>query len=283
MLDSFIVIVSEIALALYPILIKTVPTNLASQILARLLTYSILGFVLATEKDILQTLISGEGIIRSSLLGLLTLTHIGFSYYAFQELPAGVSMSLFYTYPIWNILGAAFFFGESFSMMDLFLVMIGFVGVVFIAMSQQEESDKQQKEINWAGLISGLLAAFTETLTYFAVRTAKVPSPFYAVLELYPMALLALGFIFLVKQPLLDFRPKIWSKMVFFNTLVGFVGYCLRFYAIPRLPTLVFSLLSLIGVIASFVWGYIFVNEKPTLNTGIGAALISGAAAFARA
>ncbi len=283
MLDSFIVIVSEIALALYPILIKTVPTNLASQILARLLTYSVLGVVLATEKDIVETLVSGEGLLRSSALGLITLAHIGTSYYAFQELPAGVSMSLFYTYPLWNILGAALVFGESFSMMDLFLVMIGFLGVVFIAMSQQEESDKQQKEVSWSGFASGLLAAFTETLIYFAVKTAKVPSPFYAVLELYPTALLALGFLFLVKQPLLDFRPKIWSRMIFFNTLVGFVGYCLRFYAIPRLPTLVFSLLSLIGVIASFVWGYVFVGEQPTPFTGIGAALISGAAAFARA
>jgi drug/metabolite transporter (DMT)-like permease len=282
MLDSFIVIISEIALALYPILIKTVPTNLASQILARLLTYSILGFVLANQSDVLQTWATGDGIIRSTLLGLLTLAHIGTSYYAFQELPAGVSMSLFYTYPIWNILGASLFFGESFSIMDIFLVMIGFFGVLFIAMSQQEDSANQEKEVNWKGFLSGLLAAFTESLIYFAVRTAKVPSPFYAILELYPAALFALIAMFVISQPLLDFRPKIWSRMIFFNTLVGFVGYCLRFYAIPRLPTLIFSLLSLIGVMASFLWGYVFVGEKPTLYTGIGAALISGAAAFAK-
>lgn len=282
MLDTFIVIGSEVALALYPILIKTVPTNLASQILSRLVVYSVLGYVLATESDVMQTWVSGEGRVRSIFLGILTLVHIGASYYAFQELPAGVSMSLFYTYPIWNVIGAALFFGESFSMMDIFLVLIGFLGVVFIAMSQQEESETKQKEISWGGFTAGLFAALTESLTYFAVRTAKVPSPFYAVLELYPAALFILLASFVVSKPLLDFRPKIWSKMIFFNTLVGFVGYCLRFYAIPRLPTLVFSLLSLIGVIASFVWGYVFVGEKPTTLTGIGAALISGAAAFAR-
>lgn len=281
MLDSFIVIVSEVALALYPILIKTVPTNLASQILARLLTYSILGYVLATESDVMLTLGTGEGLLRSIFLGVLTLTHIGTSYYAFQELPAGVAMSLFYTYPIWNILGAAIGFGESFSIMDVFLVMIGFAGVVLIGMSQKEENEN--KEINWKGFISGLLAAFTETLIYFAVRTAKVPSPFYAVLELYPTALFILLATFFISKPLLDFRPKVWSKMIFFNSLVGFIGYCLRFYAIPRLPTLVFSLISLIGVIASFLWGYVFVGEIPSTLTSIGSALIAGAAAFARA
>lgn len=280
MLDSFIVVASEVALALYPILIKTVPTNLASQILARLITYSILGYVLATETDVLQTWVDGEGRLRSVFLGVLTLVHIGTSYYAFQELPAGVAMSLFYTYPIWNVVGAAIGFGETFSMMDVLLVLIGFAGVVLIAMSQKEENEN--KDINWKGFASGLLAALTESLIYFAVRTAKVPSPFYAVLELYPAALFILLTTFLVSKPLLDFRPKVWSKMIFFNTLVGFVGYCLRFYAIPRLPTLVFSLLSLIGVIASFGWGYLFVGETPTTLTGLGAALISGAAAFAR-
>ena len=36
-MDSYIVIGSEIALALYPILIKTVPVNLATQLVARFL------------------------------------------------------------------------------------------------------------------------------------------------------------------------------------------------------------------------------------------------------
>ena len=162
MATSAIVVGSEIALALYPILIKTVPTNLSTQVLSRLLVYSGLAYFLATEDDIFHTWGNLKGIFRSSLLGLLTLVHIGTSYYAFQQLPAGVSMSLFYSYPIWNVLGAALFFDESFSFFQLLLVLLGFVGVVLVAYGNKDPDPQKNKDpYNWKGLLSGLLLFLT--------------------------------------------------------------------------------------------------------------------------
>lgn len=281
MATSAIVIASEATLALYPILIKTVPTNLETQLLSRLLVYSGLAYFFATDTDVLMTWGNPQGIVRSSLLGLLTLVHIGTSYYAFQQLPAGVSMSLFYTYPIWNLLGAALLFGESFSLLSLVLVLVGFFGTVLVAYGNKDPDPQKQKDpYIWKGLLAGLLAALTESMIYFAVRTADRPSPFYAVLELYPAAFVFLLGLILYKKSSLDLRPQVWAKMVSFNTLIGFIGYCLRFYAIPRLPTVVFSLLSFVGVIASFLFGYIFVNEKPSWMTLLGGGIIASVAAF---
>jgi len=283
MATSAIVLGSEAALALYPILIKTVPTNLPTQLLARFLVYSGLAYFFATDTDVTMTWGHLKGITRSSFLGLLTLLHVGISYYAFQQLPAGVSMSLFYTYPIWNLLGAALGFGETFSLQEILLVVVGFLGVVLIAYGNKDPDPQKQKDpFNWKGLLAGLLAALTESAMYFAVRTAERPSPFYAVLELYPAALLFLIPIVLYTKSSLDFRPQVWARMVSFNTLIGFLGYCLRFYAIPRLPTLVFSLLSFVGILASFGWGYLFVNEKPTWVTLLGGVLIGGTVAFSK-
>lgn len=283
MATSAIVLGSEAALALYPILIKTVPTNLPTQLLARFLVYSGLAYFLATDTDVQMTWGHLQGIYRSSFLGLLTLLHVGTSYYAFQQLPAGVSMSLFYTYPLWNLMGAAFGFGETFSWVEILLVFVGFVGTVFVAYGNKEMDPQKQKDpFNWKGLLAGLLAALTESAIYFAVRTAERPSPFYAVLELYPAALFALIPILIFAKSSLDFRPQVWARLLSFNTLIGFIGYCLRFYAIPRLPTVVFSLLSFVGVIASFLWGYLFVNEVPSWMTLFGGALIGGTAAFSK-
>ena len=283
MATSAIVLGSEVALALYPILIKTVPTNLPTQLLARFLVYSGLAYFFATDTDVQMTWGHFKGIARSSFLGLLTLLHVGTSYYAFQQLPAGVSMSLFYSYPILNILGAALGFGETFSFQEILLVGLGFVGVVLVAYGNKDPDPQKQKDpFNWKGLLAGLLAALTESAIYFAVRTAERPSPFYAILELYPAAVLALIPIVLYTKSSLDFRPQVWARMVSFNTLVGFLGYCLRFYAIPRLPTLVFSLLSFVGIVASFAWGYLFVNETPTWLTLLGGGLIGGAVAFSK-
>jgi drug/metabolite transporter (DMT)-like permease len=222
-----------------------------------------------------------KGAFRSSLLGLLTLLHVGTSYYAFQQLPAGVSMSLFYTYPLWNVIGAAIGFGETFTVVQVLLVTLGFMGAVLIAYGNKDPDPQKQKDpYNWKGLLAGLLAALTESAIYFAVRTAERPSPFYAVLELYPAAIpLLLGILWYTKSSI-DFRPQVWARMVSFNTLIGFLGYCLRFYAIPRLSTVVFSLLSFVGVITSFFFGYVFVNEKPSWLTLLGGGLICAAAAF---
>jgi drug/metabolite transporter (DMT)-like permease len=276
-----IVLVSEAALSLYPILIKTVPTNLTTQLLSRFLVYSGLAYFFANDTDVLMTWGNLQGAFRSSSLGLLTLVHVGTSYYAFQQLPAGVSMSLFYTYPIWNVLGAALGFGESFSMTQVFLVLLGFLGAVLVAYGNKDPDPQKKKDpFQWKGLLAGLLAALTESAMYFAVRTAERPSPFYAILELYPMALLAMIGITWFTKSTVDTRPQVWARMLSFNTLVGFLGYCLRFYAIPRLPTLIFSLLSFVGVITSFFFGYLFVNEIPSWMTLLGGSLISIAAAF---
>ncbi len=281
MATSAIVLASEAALALYPILIKTVPTNLATQVLSRLLVYSGLAYFLATESDVAMTWGNLQGALRSTGLGLLTLLHIGSSYSAFELLPAGVSMSLFYTYPLWNLLGAALFFGESMPIWQIPLVLLGFVGVVLVAYGNKEQDPAKQKDpFNWKGIAAALTAALTETAMYFAVKTAQRPSPFYAVLELYPAALLFLAPLLWYGNQSIDTRPQVWARMVSFNTLIGFLGYCLRFYAIPRLSTIVFSLLSFVGVLASFGWGYVFVNEKPSWLTLLGGVLIASVAAF---
>jgi drug/metabolite transporter (DMT)-like permease len=281
MATASIVLASEAALALYPILIKTVPTNLGTQLLSRLLVYSGLAYFLASESDVTLTWGTVPGVFRSVCLGALTLLHIGSSYYAFQELPAGVSMSLFYTYPLWNLLGASIGFGETFDLPQLLLVLLGFVGVVLIAVGNRDPDPEKKKDpYNWKGLLAALTAALTESAIYFAVRTALRPSPFYAVLELYPAALLFLApLLWYFNQPI-DTRPSVWARMISFNTLIGFLGYCLRFYAIPRISTFAFSLLSFVGVVASFVWGYLFLYERPSWLTLSGGGLVAAVAAF---
>jgi drug/metabolite transporter (DMT)-like permease len=62
--------------------------------------------------------------------------------------------------------------------------------------------------------------------------------------------------------------------MVAFNVAVGFVGYALRYYAVPIVSTEVFGLLSFVGVLSAFLFGYLFAGERPSLWTLVGAALI---------
>ncbi len=271
--NSSIVIGSEIVLALYPILIKLVPTNLWTQMLARFLVYTVLAGFLADWSNIRDTWLTASGASTSLFFGSLTLVHVFLSYFAFSRLPAGEAMSLFYTYPVWNLLGATVLFGESFSPLAFGLVLVSLVGVYFV--TKKQEDDKNP--LDWQGILAGAGAALTESMMYFVVRT-KSPNPFYSILQLYPGGLLPLiAGIFLQKAPI-SMEGSVWLPLILFNALVGFAGYALRFYAIPKVTTIVFSLLSFFGVIASFGWGYLFAQETATSSAMLGALMISGAA-----
>jgi drug/metabolite transporter (DMT)-like permease len=281
---SGLVIASEIALALYPILIKTVPTDLFTQIVARFLTFSVLAAALASPAGLSIAWGSPGAALRSAGLGLLSLSHVAVSYYAFQQLPAGVAMSLFYTYPFWNIVAGVLGFGESVTARMLGLLAVAFVGTVLVSSTAEEEGQEgtESRTIHWKGVLAGLAAAATETAMYFAVKTTEFANPYTSILELYPGAFLGLIPLILQRGGIasLDLRWSTWLPMLLFNALIGFVGYAVRFYTIPKLDTAVFSLLTFVGVVASFVWGLLLAKEKPTSMTMVGAGLISAAAAF---
>ena len=290
-LANAVVVGSEATLSLYPILIKAVPTTLTTQLLSRFLTFSLLAAVLATPKDLLATWGTKAGAARSAGLGTITLAHVATSYYAFSQLPAGVAMSLFYTYPFWNLLGGAIGFGEKVTTTQIGLTLLAFAGVVMVSFGSQQAPEGSAEgtalpPIRWAGILSALAAALTESAMYFGVRTAKVPSPYYATLELYPGALFGLLALLGLRRvrgeaTQVDTRGSVWGPMLAFNAIIGFVGYALRFWAIPKVATATFGLLSFVGVVASFLFGWWFAGEKPTLMSAVGAGLISVASGLA--
>jgi drug/metabolite transporter (DMT)-like permease len=63
--------------------------------------------------------------------------------------------------------------------------------------------------------------------------------------------------------------------MILFNTFIGFTGYSMRVTAIPLISTAVFSMLSFFGVVAAYVFGYLFNGEKPSMKASIGALMIT--------
>ena len=116
----------------------------------------------------------------------------------------------------------------------------------------------------------------TETLLYVFVRWNKqaAASPFYTILQLYPVGLLAIVLSLAVKPTMLDLNPRHLLYLFGFNATIGFIGYASRFYAIPKVPTLVFSLLSFVGVLFGYLWGHLFTADKTHPIAWLGSALI---------
>ena len=272
-INEVLLLLSEVILSAYPLLIKLVDASVLFQVGLRMYVYAGLGGALAilTGAPLVTNLLSTESV----LTGLLNLLHVGGSYVGFDQLAAGNAMALFYTYPVWNILGAAAVFGERIQLRSLPWIGVALAGTLALA---------QPSRSNWTaiGVVAALLAALTETGIYLWFRSHKdgeSDQPWTKMTQMYGSsgllwtvgvgAALALG---LVGRSAFKISGSGLSSILLFNSLVGFVGYALRFYLIPKVSTVVFSSLSFFGVISAYLLSWLFTSEVPTL-TQVGGAI----------
>lgn len=272
MLGSLGVVFSEVLLSLYPILIKVVPTNFDTQLLSRFATFTFISLLFYKGQTI--------NIPKSLFYGSVTLFHVAVSYVAFSVLSAGTAMTLFYTYPIMNVIAGALFLHEKVSAISIFFLALGFIGTYLISKEIPNEEVKGEKIVDIPqsyAVLAGLLAAFSETLMFLVVRETNSTNPIDSMLALYPGAFVLFSIYLLFRNRIntIDTNFNNITKLTLFNTFIGFVGYAVRFYSINSVSTIVFSLLSFVGVISSYIFGKYFVNETPSVNTLFSSFLIA--------
>ena len=276
------VIGSEIALALHPILLKLVNVPLITQILFRMGTYSSLAGMAASPEDWMYAFGTSQGLIQSSMSSIMNLVHIGSSYASYRNLSAGSALALFYTYPFMNILAGYLFLGEKVSLLVMPLLLLAFIGVLLVSYAENKEEketkDGSAEKNTLYGISMALLSAMTETMIFLLVKTSTLQNPFVNILQLYPIGFLALA-LYASTEGFQDVKgsPFQLAQIIGFNIFIGFIGYSLRFYSIPRLSTVIFSILTFIGVAAGYGWGRIFASESPSLTALLGAGCITGA------
>ena len=277
------VVYSELVLSLYPILIKAVQTNTFTQVLARFLVFPLLALVFGSMNDFRLIWGNPYEACVSILNNILNLCHVAVSYLSFKELPTGTAISLFYLYPMFNIIAGALLWNEGVSLFSIVCIIVAFCGVYFISTSHKETDPKKTKQYNF-GVLMGILAALTETMIFVFVRsnTDAQKSPYYTVNHLYPAGLVGLLGYGIMNRQLVDTSPTTWMKLLGFNAILGFTGYISRFYAIPRISTIVFSALSFIGVTFGYIWGILFTNDEISMRGLLGSGLIAGSIGILR-
>ena len=279
MLNEALVLLSEVLLSAYPSLIKLVDASVLFQTGLRMAVYTVLAVVAAgaTGNPIAAaSLFSAETIYT----GFLSLAHVGSSYTAFDQLEGGNAMALFYTYPVWNLLGAAWLLGESLSFNTLPWIGLALFGTILLARPSTNK---------WTalGVVMALVAALTETGIYLWFKSrkegeddqpwTKMVQMFGSSSVLWGLGVLAAVLCGVVSKSVFKISGGGLASILGFNAMIGFLGYALRFYLIPRVSTVIFSALSFFGVIAAYGMGWAFSGEVPSLIQLAGAAAIIAA------
>lgn len=288
------IVTAESLLALTPIAIKSIPLDPLSAVWSRILTSAALGAFLADSRQFKM-----RELTSAASLGALNLAHIASSYESFRHLPAGQAMSLLYTYPLWNLILGAVVRMEEIPSQTYFWMAMATAGSVLLNVdpgrTATPASTSAKPDKIW-GLGMGLLMALTESGMFTITKMIGWEDPAKSVWVLNASAGLWLTLatlLGLVNFPaflgFLDFLgppPPLIRKsqgkgitlemtaLTAFHAIVLFAGYWLRFYAIPRLSTVTYSILSYSGLLAAYFYGLMFMGERPGWISVAGAAII---------
>jgi drug/metabolite transporter (DMT)-like permease len=277
-LASSALVAAESILALTPVAIKKTPLDAVSAIWSRTLTSTGLGYALTGDRTIKQSELPAAG-----LLGYLNLLHIASSYESFRHLPAGQAMSILYTYPMWNMIFGAYFSGEKVRPMEWLYMSVAFIGSLILNAepgTAVETVTGGRPNPTW-GIFMAVLMALSEAGMHTVLKSVGWLDPAKSVWLVNMSASLFLtGFTGISGIFGTPARPKTGATLAdaaaltAFHSFSMFSGYWLRFYAVPRLSTVTYSILSYAGLLASYLFGLAFLGEKPGWMSLVGAALI---------
>lgn len=271
MLFNLIGVFSESIISIYPILIKLTKLDIPINTFIRLSSYFIISSLFANY-SILQN------IGASKLLGLavVNIVHILSSYYGFRYLVPSLAESIFYMYPFLNLLFNILIINEAISLYK-FVIIIPVLLSIYSIYSQKKSDAPQNLSV---GIPMIIISAITESLLYILIKTTELGSnPWNTLLVSYSLAAILYGGYYLYNhgKEFVETVKRDTSEVVkitIANMFVGLLGYGLRFYTIPRVPSVNFSIISFTGIITTVFYSYLFSLEKFTFNKVISIAVL---------
>jgi drug/metabolite transporter (DMT)-like permease len=209
------------------------------------------------------------------------------SYESFRHLPAGQAMSLLYTYPFWNLVFVSVFNREKILEREYWIMGVAAVGSVLLNMDPGHAAPTTlgRKANPWWGLLMGIVMALTESGMHTILKELNWMDAAKSVWVVNASASVWFGgALFLQELFFGGSRDPVSEKgtwwdavlLTLFHGVSLFSGYWLRYYAVPRLPTVTYSILSYAGLLASYLFGYFFLGEHPGWLSLVGAAIIIG-------
>jgi drug/metabolite transporter (DMT)-like permease len=272
---------AESILALTPIAIKKTPLDPISAIWSRVLMSGGLGYLLAGDRGL-----ATADLPAATALGHANLLHIASSYESFRNLPAGQAMSILYTYPLWNLVFGSLFLDEEIRGVDYIPIIGALAGSVLLNQDPgiaAEGALGRRPRPTW-GIFMGIIMALTESAMHTILKRLNWMDPAKSVWVVNGGAAAWLA-VATAANWLLDGGAKgletgaTWLDAVWLSLFHGasmFSGYWLRFFAVPRLSTVAYSMLSYAGLLASYLFGLVFLGEQPGWMSVVGALFILG-------
>lgn len=259
-------LLGETLLSFYPLLIKSIGTTLFNHVLIRLITTCVVCFPFLSSTINWQLLIQPKYV----LMGLLYVFHIYVSYYGFTHLTVGVALTLYYIYPLINVL-IHDLLDRSFDWSVLIKMSLGLLGIGIISLGNNIVNNV----ITIGAIIAMLLSAFTESTIYTLFKiNRQISHPTDMLFTLSFAGAIVLSFISLWSGLQLNISWTTTLLIALINAIIGVGGHLLQFYSLTRMSTNWYSVLIFVEVIFAYLSGWFFLGESITVWHLMGTLLI---------
>lgn len=258
-------IFSESVLSLYPIIIKLTTLDVPFNTFIRLTSYLIISALFANYE-----VLSGIGIGKLIALASINIAHILSSYYGFRALVPSMAQSIFYLYPFINMLLNIVILGETISPTKFLFILPVIYSIYQIYGIGKTETLGVDLQL---GLIMIAISAITESLLYILIKSVELGNnPWNSVLVSYSLAAILYGVYYLYNNGLVQTKDTIVANkkevfiLVLLNMLIGSLGYGLRFWSIPRIPSVTHSIISYTGIFTTVLYSFYLGIEKINIS-----------------
>lgn len=266
---------SESILSIVPSFIKSINIDFFDKYFLRFLFFVIISFFFVNNEIIQKYIISKEGLI----LGIITIIHVISSYRGYELLKGGVANSIFYMYPIFIL-----YFTNYEIKWQYFILLFGLYLLAKGNIQQELKENFNQEEsvfLNiqtienypYEGVLNMIVASITEAMIYFFILKIKTNNHWNHIFISYFIGFVLIS-VFYYKK-IIDIKvDKKLAMTSFFYIFILLIGYYLRFYAINRLNTNYYSILSYIGILLTYFNSWVFLKEKANIMNISGTFLI---------
>lgn len=265
LLYNVLYVLGESIISIYPILIKLTTMDIPFNSFIRMVSYFIISALFA-NLQVVQSI----GVFKLLSLAVVNIAHILSSYYGFRALNPSLAESIFYIYPFITILLNILVLNETISYTK-FAFLIPVIYCIFNIYKDNEIENSQQ---NFSlGIPMLIIAAITESLLYIIIKSVDMgANPWNNLFASYALGAILYG-IYYIKQTgvgnLIDkikTNKKEVSILVLANMLIGSFGYGVRFWAIPRIPSVTYSMFSYTGIFSTVALAFLLKLEKVSMT-----------------
>ena len=253
---------SESVISGYPILMKLTTLDVPFNTFIRLSSYFLVSLFFANY-NILHTV----SYTKLFALAITNIIHIMSSYYGFKALNPSLSESLFYTYPFINLLLTTIFLKENISLTKL-LFIFPILFCIYNIYASNDESTQNFK----LGIPMIVIAALTESILYILLKSTKLGNnPWNSILVVYGLAAIIYGVFYVgsysenITNIVINNKKEV-SLLILVNIIIGLFGYGLKFFTIPKVDSVTYSIITYTGIFVTLLLSYFFKIESLSIT-----------------